>query len=138
MSDLMRLSFSIEKPLYRKLESLVRKSGYTNRSEFIRDLVRNRLVEAAWESNEEALGTVTIIYDHHTRELSKRLIKLQHHHHRSVLASTHVHLDRNLCAEMIMVKGRAGDIRNFTEGLRREKGVLHASLAMGSTGRSLA
>jgi len=138
MSDLMRLSFSIDEALYRKLETLIRKSGYTNRSEFIRDLVRNRLVEEAWESNRQALGTVTIIYNHHSRDLSKRLIALQHNHHRAVLASTHVHLDSDLCAEMIMIRGRAADIRDFTEELRRQRGVLHTSLAIGSTGKSLA
>ncbi len=138
MSELMRLSFSLEKRLYLKLESLVRKAGYTNRSEFIRDMVRSRLVEEDWESDEEALATVTIIYDHHARELSRRLVTLQHKRHRDVLATTHVHLDTHLCAEMIMVKGHAGDIRSFAEELRREKGVLHASLAISSTGKSLA
>ena len=138
MSELERLSISIETPLLKRLERLVAQSGYTNRSEYLRDLIRKRLVEQEWERNEEALGTITLLYDHHQRGLSDRLTQLQHDHHSAILATTHMHLDHDLCAEMIMVRGRAGLIRALADSLSKEKGVLHAALSLSSTGKSLA
>jgi CopG family nickel-responsive transcriptional regulator len=138
MSDLVRMSFSIEAPLLARLEKLLKSSRYTNRSEFIRDMIRGRLVEREWEADQEALGTITLIYNHHARGLSEKLTELQHHHHQSVLASTHVHLDHDTCAEMIMVRGRASQLRAVADLLRQHKGVLHAALSMSSTGKKLA
>jgi CopG family nickel-responsive transcriptional regulator len=138
MPELERVSMSIETPLLRRLERLVRASGYTNRSEFIRDLIRGKLVENEWERDEEAVGTITLLYDHHQRGLSDRLTHLQHDHHSNILATTHVHLDHDLCAEMIMVRGQGKLIRSLADSMRKEKGVLHATLSMNSTGKSLA
>jgi len=129
---------AIEGPLLERLEEMVRKGNYGNRSEFIRDMLRDRLVEQEWEGDEEVVGTVTLVYDHETRELSKKLTRLQHHHHDLVLASTHVHLDEHMCAEMILTKGKASEIREMTDLLRQQKGVLHAALSVSSTGKGLA
>jgi CopG family transcriptional regulator, nickel-responsive regulator len=137
MSDLERLSFSLEKSLCDRLGQLVRESGYENRSEYLRDLIRERLVERSWELDSEALGTVTLLYDHHRRNLGEKLTEIQHHHHDLVLATTHIHLDHDLCAEMIMARGRASDLRALAEALRRQKGVLHASLSLGSVGDAI-
>jgi len=137
MSKLARSSFAMDKNLTDQMEALVKESHYTNRSEFIRDLVRERLVQTGWKKNEEVLGTVTIIYDHEKRELSQKLVSLQHHHHKGdVLAATHVHLDDHLCAEMIMVKGKAADIRELADLMRSQKGVLHAALSMSTAGKN--
>ena len=138
MADLERLSFTIEKNLAAKLEKLMRAGKFRNRSEYIRDLIRSRLVEDQWEKDEEALGTITLIYNHHMRQLSDKLTDIQHHHHDAVLATTHVHLDHHLCAEMIMVRGKAHLIREMAEAIGQQKGVLHASLSMSSTGKHLA
>ncbi len=137
MSDLERLSFTIEQTLLKRMNKLMRKTGCANRSEFIRDLLRSRLVEEEWKAGEEALGTITVIYDHAKRHLGQKLTAAQHHHHEEVLATTHIHLDANLCAEMIMVKGRAARIEMLAESMRSQKGVLHASLSMSSTGKAL-
>jgi CopG family nickel-responsive transcriptional regulator len=137
MSNIVRVSVSIEKPLYERLERLVEQSRYTNRSEFIRDLIRAHLVEQEWQTGRVLLGTISMIYDHHARGLSERLTDQQHHFPGTVLATTHVHLDEDLCAEMIMVRGRGKDIKALADRLQREKGVLHAKLATGTTGRSL-
>lgn len=137
MSDLARLSFSIERGLYRRMERLLKAGKHGNRSEFLRDLIRARLVEQDWEDNEEALGTITLIYNHHVRQLGDKLTGLQHAHHDAVLATTHVHLDHDNCAEMIMVKGRAKVIRELSEALGAQKGVLHCTLSMSSTGNRL-
>ena len=138
MAGVARLSFSIERPLLERLERLIQDGGYGNRSEFIRDLIRDRLVEKEWERNEEAVGTITLIYDHHTRGLSDRLTDLQHHHHQVILATTHIHLDDARCAEVTVVKGRARAIQDLADLLRRQKGVLHATLSVSSTGKRLA
>jgi CopG family nickel-responsive transcriptional regulator len=137
MADLQRFSFSIEKSLAAQLEKMIRESHYENRSEFIRDLVRGKMVDAEWETDGEALGTISLLYDHHKRRLSEKLIEVQHHHAAQVLASTHVHLNKNICAEMIMVRGKAPDIRHLFDHMRQEKGVLHSSISLGTLGGQL-
>lgn len=138
MADLERLSFSLERPLLERLEMLRREAGYSNRSEFLRDMIRGRLVDRSWELDEEAIGTVTLVYDHHARGLNEKLTDLQHANHELILATTHVHLDRHHCVEVILVRGRAGRIRAIADGLRKQRGVLHAGLSMSSTGKGLA
>jgi len=137
MPDLVRFTISIEQPLFKRLGKLVAQSGYRNRSEFIRDLVRGHIVEQEWQTNKTLLGTISLLYDHHAHGLSERLIRRQHHFAGKVLATTHMHLDEHLCAEMIMVRARGRDIKALADGLQQEKGVLHAKLAAGTTGRTL-
>jgi len=137
MSDLVRFTVSIEKSLFEKLEREIADHDYRNRSEFVRDLVRNYMVEQEWQTDKVLLGTISLLYDHHTRGLTERLTDQQHHFTGAVLATTHVHLDHHLCAEMIMVRGKGQDIKALTDRLQREKGVLHAKLTTGSTGQSL-
>ena len=138
MPELERLSFSIEKPLMEKLEALIKTGGYGNRSEFIRDMIRDRLVAQEWESDLEAVGTVTLVYNHHQRKLGEKLAELQHYHHHLIMAVTHIHLDHDNCAEVIIARGPASGIRELADMLRREKGVYHAGLSMSSTGAKLA
>ena len=137
MSSLRRFSIAMEERLFERLESIVRKAGYANRSEFIRDLLRDRLVEDEWADGKEVVGTITLVYEHDTRLLSERLTRLQHLRHDLVLATTHIHLDETTCAEMIMARSSAREIREFVDLLRQQKGVLHAALSVGSTGKSL-
>jgi CopG family nickel-responsive transcriptional regulator len=138
MSEITRLSISLEAALARKLERLRREAGYTNRSEYLRDVIRGRLVEREWELDSEAVGTITLIYDHHARQLQEKLTQIQHDHHAATLATTHVHLDHDRCLEVILVRGRAGRIRQIADALRKQRGVLHGGLSMSSTGRNLA
>ena len=137
MSQIVRLSLSLEQPLFERLEKVVAQGGYGNRSEFIRDLIRGHLVEQEWRTARVLLGTISLLYEHHARGLSERLTHVQHHFEGKVLATTHIHLDEHLCAEMIMVRGRGKDIKALANRLRREKGVLHAELAAGTTGETL-
>lgn len=137
MSELARFTVSIERSLFDKLERQVNDSDYRNRSEFVRDLIRNHMVEREWQTDKVLLGTISLLYDHHARGLTERLTEEQHHFSGTVLATTHVHLDEHLCAEMIMVRGKGKDIKALTDRLQREKGVLRAKLATGSTGQSL-
>lgn len=134
MPKLIRTSFSIEEDLLEKLEEMTSKSQYDNRSEFLRDLIRDAIVQEEWEQDKEVVGTITIIFDHHKRELSNKLTKLQHSHHEEILASTHIHLDHHMCAEMIMVKGNSSKINEIVNKLKQQVGVLHAGVTMSSTG----
>ncbi len=138
MSSLVRFSLSLEKTLLDRLETLVKRSRCDNRSEFVRDMIRNRLVEHEWREGGEVVGTITLVYDHHKRELNNKLISLQHHHHDMIMATTHVHLDEHMCAEMILAKGAAEEISSLADELRQQKGILHAALSLSSTGRKLA
>jgi CopG family nickel-responsive transcriptional regulator len=136
MSKLIRTSLSIEEDLLTELEKLTSESKYSNRSEFIRDLIRSAVVKKEWENDKEVVGTITLIFDHHKRELSNKLTKLQHNHHKEILASTHIHLDHHMCAEMIMVKGKASTINEIVNKLRQQIGVIHAGITMSSTGKT--
>jgi len=134
MSKLIRTSLSIEEDLLTKLEELTSEGQYSNRSEFIRDLIRDAIVKKEWTGDKEVVGTITLIFDHHKRELSNKLTKLQHNHHQEILASTHIHLDHHMCAEMIMVKGKASTINKIVSKLRQQVGVIHTGITMSSAG----
>lgn len=139
MPNLVRVSISLEQTLLSRLERLVRAGRYTNRSEFIRDLVRQRLVQQEWaDQHHEVVATITMIYDHHARQLADKLVNIQHDHHECILAVTHVHLTRDLCAEMIMLRGIPRQVQQIADHLRQQRGVLHAALAMSTTGKKLA
>lgn len=135
MAELVRLSFSIDQSLAERFEELVQQSEYGNRSEFFRDMIRERLVADEWEIGEgEAVGTITLVYDHHSRGVNEKLTDLQHANHDAILATTHVHLDHNLCAEVIICRGRPSVMRSICDRLRQQRGVLHGALSMSSTG----
>lgn len=138
-SHLVRLSMSLDDDLDRALDGLVAAAQYQNRSEFIRNMIRERIVAEEWEQNAAVvLGTVTLLYNHHQRELCARLTEIQHDAAAlHILAATHVHLSHEICAEMIMVSGSAADIRKLYLALKQPRGILHAALSMSSTGADL-
>lgn len=138
MSGLTRVSLSIEEPLLEKLDAMAEESGYQNRSEFVRDLIREQMIHAEWQTGKDVLGTLTVIYCHHQRGLTEKLVMLQHHWGGHVLAATHVHLSHEICAEMIMVQGPGEAVSGLANAIKRERGVLHVSLGMGSTGEHIA
>ena len=137
MSDLVRLSLSIESSLLEKMEQMAEAKGYVNRSEFIRDIIREQLIRTEWESGAEVLGTITLVYNHHQRGISEKLVEIQHDCTEHILAATHVHLSHSICAEVIMVKGCGEGIEKFADSLRKLKGVLHVGFSAGSTGEKL-
>jgi len=138
MSELVRFSLSMKRSLLERLEKMTRARKYANRSEFVRDMIRDALVAEEWDADEEVVGTATLLYNHHARRLSERLTDLQHHHHHVVLATTHVHLSEHLCMEAVLMKGRASEIKGVADLLRQQKGVLHLVLSMSSSGDKLA
>jgi CopG family nickel-responsive transcriptional regulator len=138
MSELIRFGVSISESLLEAFDRLIVKKGYNNRSEAIRDLIRNQMVEMAWEKeDEEVAGTVTLIYDHHVRGLSDLLLELQHNYHHLILSTMHMHLDHHNCLEVLAVKGTAREVRQVAEKLISVKGVKHGRLTITSTGKNL-
>jgi len=138
MAKLIRYGISIDRSLSERFDQLIKAKGYANRSEAIRDLVRNCLVEEQWATGgEETVGVVTLLYDHRRRELSRKLTHSQHDHHAETISSLHVHLDRSNCLEVIVVRARASTIKKFAERLIGTKGVKHGKLVMTSTGQKL-
>lgn len=133
-----RFGISMDPELLYKFDELMGQKGYANRSEAVRDLVRKHLVEKEWEQVKgEVVGTVTLIYDHDVHDLSDKLTELQHHHYKNIISSTHIHLDGHNCLEVLVVKGKSGEIRGIAERLISTKGVKHGKLAMTSTGKGL-
>ena len=138
MGELNRIGVAIDSELLTQFDRLISQRGYTNRSEAFRDLIRDELVEQAWELPEShVVGTVTLVYDHHVRLLSEKLTELQHHHHRSILSTLHVHLDHDNCLEVLVVRGRAGEVRQIADALISTKGVKHGRLTITTSGAEL-
>jgi CopG family nickel-responsive transcriptional regulator len=135
MAELSRIGVAIDSDLLAKFDSHINARGYTNRSEAFRDLIREELVErAAEEPNREVLGTVTLIYDHHVRQLADRLTDIQHEYHHSIISTMHVHLDHNHCLEVLAVKGPAADVKRMADALISNKGVKHGRLTIAGAG----
>jgi CopG family nickel-responsive transcriptional regulator len=138
MSELNRIGVAIDGDLLDKFDRLIAQRGYTNRSEAFRDLIREELVEKAWESpDSHVVGTVTLVYDHHVRLLSEKLTGIQHDFHHSVLSTLHVHLDHDNCLEVLVLRGKASEVRKVADALISTKGVKHGRLTMTSSGAEL-
>jgi CopG family nickel-responsive transcriptional regulator len=138
MSKLMRIGVALDAPLLEKFDDLIHRSGYVNRSEAFRDLIRNELVEEAWKAPDtDVVGSVTLVYDHHVRMLNDKLLDLQHDFHESILSTLHVHLDHDNCLEILVVKGRASKIQEIANTLISTKGVKHGRLTISSPGKDI-
>jgi CopG family transcriptional regulator, nickel-responsive regulator len=132
--SLVRFGVSIEHDLITKFDRYITKAGYGTRSEAIRDLIRARLVEEGIQDPKAAAtGVLSLVYDHHQRELEDHLTGLQHDHHEQIISTTHVHLDHHNCLEVILLKGSAGEIRAIGAALASFKGVKHSSLNLTTT-----
>jgi CopG family transcriptional regulator, nickel-responsive regulator len=129
MSDLVRFGVSIPRPLLEAFDQLIESKGYPNRSEAIRDLVRDALSEARWEAQGEGAGGIVLVYDHHKKELTDRLVEIQHDALDLVVSTLHVHLDHHRCLEVIVVRGPAERIGRLADRLRSLKGVIYCSTA---------
>jgi len=137
MSSIVRFGISLDSELLSRFDHLVKGKEYANRSEAIRDLIRDALVREQWEHDGDIVGTITLIYDHHRRELSERLTHRQHHHVHQIISTLHVHLDEENCLEVLAVKGRAAEIRHLADELIGMKGVKHGKLVTTTTGSEL-
>lgn len=133
-----RFGVSLDENLLRRFDRLIADKGYANRSEAIRDLIRDSLVSEQWEAGtEETAGTITLVYSHDTRELNDTLNEIQHHHHAAVISTMHIHLDGHNCLEVLVVRGKGREIRKIADRLIGTKGVVHGKLTLTTTGKGM-
>lgn len=138
MGSIIRFGVSIEESLLKNYDRLIAQKGYKNRSEAIRDLFRDSLVTEEWrEGKKEMVGTIALVYSHHTRELSRILTKMQHDHYQTILSTLHIHLDEHNCLEVLAVKGKGEEIKKISNRLIGTKGVKHGKLSLTTTGKDL-
>ena len=131
MSELARFGVSMDKRLLTTLDGLVKRRGYANRSEAIRDLVRAEQVRESWENAKgPAVATLTLIYDHHVREVDGRLTDLQHDHENLVHSAMHVHLSHRMCLEVIVLRGKPKRLQQLADRLIAARGVKHGRLVV--------
>jgi CopG family transcriptional regulator, nickel-responsive regulator len=130
---LVRFGVSIEADLLLKFDKFLDRAGYGTRSEAFRDLIRARLVEERVQNAEEdAIGVLTLVYNHHQRDLEEKLTDVQHHAHHHIITTTHVHLDHDNCMEVILLRGKVGVVRTLATALASFKGVKHSNLSVTS------
>jgi CopG family nickel-responsive transcriptional regulator len=138
-TDLVRFGVAVDKPLLDAFDEHLARRGYENRSEALRDLVRAELARDAWDRGEEAVATISIIYDHHVRELTERLIEIQHKYGDRVISATHVHLDHHHCLEVVLARGPAKVLKRLADHLIAAKGVISGEVSgMSFLGQSAA
>lgn len=137
MDGLVRFGVSLDRKLLGEFDRHIRRRRYTNRSEALRDLIRDNLVGEEWNENKETVGTITFVYDHHVRDLAGKLTDIQHDYHGQILSAMHVHLDHNHCLEVLVVKGKGAEIKKVADALVSVKGVKHGKLTMTTTGKTL-
>ena len=133
-----RFGVSLDENLLKRFDRLIAEKAYANRSEAIRDLIRDSLVSEQWEAGtDETAGTITLVYSHDTRELTDTLNEIQHHHHAAVISSMHIHLDGHNCLEVLVVRGLGREIKKIADRLIGTKGVIHGKLTLTTTGRGM-
>jgi CopG family transcriptional regulator, nickel-responsive regulator len=135
MSELCRIGVAIDGDLLTQFDGLLERKGYANRSEGFRDLIRDALVrEETADPESEAVGTLTLVYDHHVRQLADKLTGMQHDHFREIISTLHVHMDHDNCLEVLVLRGRAGTVRQIADRLISTKGVKHGRLTLTTVG----
>src|SRR4051794_13483760 len=138
MNELSRVSISLENALLEAFDKHIAGKGYENRSEAIRDLIRDRLIrEEAKHRDGEQVAVLTMVYDHHARELAAKLIDKQHHHHDLVVSTLHVHLGERHCLEVSILRGPGGEVTHLGDELLATRGVLHGDMTFTSDEASL-
>ena len=131
MEQIIRFGVSIEPNLLAQFDDKIKKEGYTNRSEAIRDLIRKSIVKTRVNNpQQDAIGTLTMIYDHHSGNLTNRLLDIQHDHHTEILTTTHIHIDHTNCLEVLVLKGKAGRIQKLANNIKALKGIKHGELVI--------
>jgi len=136
--NLVRFGVSIEEKLLTKFDSHILDKGYGNRSEAIRDLIRNELVSQQIENpNAESFGTLTIVYNHHHGDISDKLNHVQHDYFHNIVSTTHIHLDAHNCLEVLILKGKAGALKAIADMILAIKNVRHGKFVISSTETNL-
>ena len=137
MSELVRFGVSLEKKLLEKFDNFIRERNYTNRSEAFRDMIRQELIKKEWIEGEDVAGAITLIYDHHRKDLLGRITDIQHNYQRVIISTQHIHLDHDNCLEIVAVRGNPAEVQRLADLLKSIKGVKHGTLNMSSTGKGI-
>lgn len=136
--NLVRFGVSIDEKLLDRFDRHILEKGYVNRSEAIRDLIRDALViDQIQDPEANSFGTLTIIYNHHHGDMSDKLNELQHNHFNNIVSTTHVHLDEHNCLEVLILKGKAGVIKSLADTILATKNVKHGRFVIASTESNL-
>jgi len=135
MANLSRFGISLDKELLERFDSYIRQKKYTNRSKAIGDLLRREIIGQQWQEGKEVAGAITIIYDHHKRELLDKITDIQHDYQKVIISTQHIHLDHDNCLEIIAVKGNARRAQELADTLKAVRGVKHGTLSMSTTGK---
>jgi CopG family nickel-responsive transcriptional regulator len=134
MSTLYRFGVSLDKKLIDSFDDYIKTMNYSNRSEAIRDLIREKLIQKKRDENGQVAGAVTMTYDHHKRELTEKLMDVQHDFHEIIISTQHVHLDHDHCLEIIAVSGEAREVERLAASLKSFIGVKHLSVSISAYG----
>ncbi|MDR3346026.1 MAG: nickel-responsive transcriptional regulator NikR [Campylobacteraceae bacterium] len=127
--QIIRFTISLPEPLLNELDNKIETQGYVSRSEFIRDLIREKMVKDEWEGGyDEVIGILSIVYTHHQNDLVQKITDIQHDANLTIMCTTHVHVNHENCLETIMLKGMADDIVGFSQKIAGLKGVKFAKL----------
>ncbi len=137
MTTLARFGVSLDEDLLAEFDRLIARRSYTNRSEAIRDLIRDSLVGQEWNENRDTVATITFVYDHHVPDLTRKLVHIQHDFQGHIMAGMHVHLDHDHCLEVLVARGKGAAIRKVADAILSVKGVKHGKLTMTTTGKGL-
>lgn len=138
MGVVARFGVSLEETLLQQFDRLIHRKGYTNRSEALRDLIRESLVREQWDLGAmETVGTLTLVYNHEVRELADKLTDLQHEYFRRIVSTLHVHLDPHHCLEVLVLRGPANELKTIADRLIGTRGVKHGTFSATAEGRVL-
>ncbi|MDI6736111.1 MAG: nickel-responsive transcriptional regulator NikR [bacterium] len=137
MTELVRFGVSLDKKLLEWFDKLIHSQNYSNRSEAIRDLIRENLVKEEWIKGEDVAGVITLVYNHHQRELVNVLTDIQHDFHHLIISTQHIHLDHDNCLEVVVVKGKPKEVEKLAYQMKSTKGVKYSTLNMTTTGKGL-
>lgn len=138
MSGVTRFGVSLDEHLLAQFDRVIARKGYTNRSEAIRDLIRESLVREQWElGSDEVVGTLTLVYNHEVRDLTDKLTDLQHAHYKAIVSALHVHLDPHHCLEVLVLRGKAKELKSIADRLIGTRGVKHGTFSATAEGRAL-
>ena len=132
-SIVSRFGVSLEPELLDQLDLIVREQNFANRSQAIRNMVRDNLVKQEWLSGKEVAGTITLVYDHHKPNLLSRLTEAQHKHHHMIISTQHIHLDHNNCMEIVVIRGKPSDAQRLLGAIKGIKGIKFSALSTATT-----
>lgn len=137
MAEIVRFGVSLSKELLEKFDRLIKERNYSNRSEAIRDLIRDEFVKREWIEGDDVAGAITLIYDHHRKDLLSKITDIQHNYQKIIISTQHIHLDHNNCLEIIAVRGDPKQVQQLADTLKAIKGVKHGTLSMSTTGKDM-